>query len=178
MRPFWWKTVRQPNGLQVFSGKTHSLKITEFVDVFFFFFFYFLSILFLFLSFFIFFFLLLFFFSADANTDKTSLGLGGQEVRNGPFESDPGFMFFISRFSCFAFFFEKSIFFLFSFLSKNYHCQHQYQSLTVDLSSAVGAPWRCGVLTTQGGIAGIGLGRLLGGEHASTPHEVEAPRLF
>ena len=28
--------------------------------------------------------------------------------------------------------------------------------------SVVGAPWRCGVLTTQGWIAGIGLGRLLG----------------
>ena len=28
--------------------------------------------------------------------------------------------------------------------------------------SIVGAPWRCGVLTTWGGIAGIGLGRLLG----------------
>ena len=42
-----------------------------------------------------------------------------------------------------------------------------YQGLTV--SSIVGAPWRCGVLTTWGGIAGIGLGRLLGGEHASTP---------
>ena len=33
----------------------------------------------------------------------------------------------------------------------------------------VGAPWRCGVLTTLGGIAGIGLGRLLGREHASSP---------
>ena len=52
-----------------------------------------------------------------------------------------------------------------------------YQSLTV--SSEVGAPWRCGVLTTQGGIAGIGLGRLLGREHASTPQSgVEAPRLL
>ena len=45
--------------------------------------------------------------------------------------------------------------------------------------SVVGAPWRCGVLTTWGGIAGIGLGRLLGGEHASTPQSgVEAPRLL
>ena len=38
---------------------------------------------------------------------------------------------------------------------------------------------RCGVLTTQGGTAGIGLGRLLGREHASTPQSgVEAPRLL
>ena len=48
----------------------------------------------------------------------------------------------------------------------------------------VGAPWRCGVLTTWGGIAGIGLGRLLGGEHASTPQsggsspvETEPPQI-
>ena len=48
-----------------------------------------------------------------------------------------------------------------------------------DVSSVVGAPWRCGVLTTLGGIAGIGLGRLLGGEHVSTPQSgVEAPRLL
>ena len=46
-----------------------------------------------------------------------------------------------------------------------------YQGLTKDVSSVVGAPWRCGVLTTQGGIAGIGLGRLLGGEHESTLQE-------
>ena len=41
-----------------------------------------------------------------------------------------------------------------------FYCWHQYQSLTV--SSVVGAPWRCGVLTTQGGIAGIGLDRCSG----------------
>ena len=41
-----------------------------------------------------------------------------------------------------------------------FYCWHEYQSLTV--SSVVSAPWRCGVLTTQGGMAGIGLGRLLG----------------
>ena len=34
--------------------------------------------------------------------------------------------------------------------------------LTTDVSSVVVAPWRCGVLTTSGGIAGIGLCRLLG----------------
>ena len=54
-----------------------------------------------------------------------------------------------------------------------------YQGLIKDFSSVVGAPWRCGVLTTQGGIAGIGLGRLLGREHASAPQSgVETPRLL
>ena len=58
-----------------------------------------------------------------------------------------------------------------------FYCWHGYQSLTV--SSVVGAPWRCGVLTTYGGMAGIGLGRLLVREHASTNQSgVEAPRLF
>ena len=53
------------------------------------------------------------------------------------------------------------------------------QSLTVGVSTVVGAPWRCGVLTTWGGIAGIGLDHQLGREHASTPQSgVEAPRLF
>ena len=31
-----------------------------------------------------------------------------------------------------------------------------------DVSTVVGAPWRCVVLTTHSGIAGIGLGHLLG----------------
>ena len=31
-------------------------------------------------------------------------------------------------------------------------------SLSKDVSSVVGAPWRCGVLSTKGGIAGFGLG--------------------
>ena len=54
-----------------------------------------------------------------------------------------------------------------------------FQGLTKDVSSVVGAPWRCGVLTTLGGIAGIRLGHLLGREHASTPQSgVEAPRLL
>ena len=39
----------------------------------------------------------------------------------------------------------------------------------MDVCSVVVAPWRCGVLTTQGGIAGIGLGHQLGREHDSTP---------
>ena len=51
------------------------------------------------------------------------------------------------------------------------YCWHWYQNLTTDVSSVVGAPWRCGVLTTQGGIAGIGLGRLLGGGHDPTPQK-------
>ena len=66
--------------------------------------------------------------------------------------------------------------FLFSF--KKFHCWQKYQSLTEDVSSVVGVPWRCGVLTTLGGMAGIGLGHLLGREHGSTPQsEVGAPRL-
>ena len=54
-----------------------------------------------------------------------------------------------------------------------------YQGLTEDVSTVNGAPRRCGVLTTQGGITGIGLGHQLGREHASTPQSgVEAPRLL
>ena len=57
------------------------------------------------------------------------------------------------------------------------YCWHEYQSYSV--SSEVGAPWRCGVLTPLGGIAGIGLGRLFGGEHDSTPQSgVQVPRLL
>ena len=37
-----------------------------------------------------------------------------------------------------------------------------YLGLTKDVSSVVGAAWRCGVLTTWKGKAGIGLDRLLG----------------
>ena len=62
--------------------------------------------------------------------------------------------------------------FLFSCISFKYVSLLSFISvfnLTVDVSSVVGAPWRCGVLATLGGIAGIGLGRLLGREHASTP---------
>ena len=40
--------------------------------------------------------------------------------------------------------------------------------ITKDVSSVVGAPWRCGVLTTWVGIAGIRLGHPLGREHDST----------
>ena len=81
--------------------------------------------------------------------------------------------------SFFSFFSRKKflLFFFLVFLSDMFYCWHYYQSLTV--SFVVGAPWRCGVLTTEGGIAGIGLGRLLGGEHDSTLQSgVEAPRLL
>ena len=45
------------------------------------------------------------------------------------------------------------------------------KGLTKDVSSVVGAPWRRGALTTLSGIAGIGLGHLLGSENDSTPQE-------
>ena len=73
-------------------------------------------------------------------------------------------MFFICLFSFFPFFhicfFLEHVssfkFLIVLFLSKKFHCWHQFQSLTVDVFSVVGAPWRCGVLTTYGGIAGVG----------------------
>ena len=86
---------------------------------------------------------------------------------------------FSKNFFFFHFSQKKSFFFFFflEFLSNKFNCWRSYQSLPV--SSVVGAPRRCGVLTTQGGIAGIGLGRLLEREHASTPQSgVEAPRLL
>ena len=46
----------------------------------------------------------------------------------------------------FAFMFFNSLFFV--FLSEGLHCWRQYQSLSVAVSSVVGAPWRCGVVTT------------------------------
>ena len=45
-------------------------------------------------------------------------------------------------------------------------------SLSKDVSSVVGAPWRCGVLTTKGGKAGFGLGHSLVGEHDSSHPEL------
>ena len=51
--------------------------------------------------------------------------------------------------------------------------------LTKDVSAVVGAPWRCGVLMTQGGTAGIGMGHLGESMHDSTPQSgVEAPHLL
>ena len=66
------------------------------------------------------------------------LGVALEGVRNGRFDGDSVFMFFI--------------FFISVFLVK----------CAVDVSSVVSAPWRCGVLTTWSGIAGIGLGLSLG----------------
>ena len=60
------------------------------------------------------------------------------------------FSFFVVSLNCFLLFF-------FFFLSNMFDCWHKCQSLTLDVSSVVSAPWRCGVLTTWGGIAGIGL---------------------
>ena len=80
-------------------------------------------------------------------------------------------------FFSFSFFFLNPFLFL-VFLSNTFHCWHQYQSKKT-VSSAVGAPWRCGVLSPQGGITGIGLGHLLGREHDSTHLSgMEAPRLL
>ena len=59
-----------------------------------------------------------------------------------------------------------------------FHFDRRKRRLTKDVSSVVGTLWRCGVQTTLGGIAGIGVGHLLGREHDSTPQSgVEAPRL-
>ena len=73
----------------------------------------------------------------------------------------------------------KPNFFIFSLFIIFLFFLNLYQGLTKDVSSAVRAPWRCGALTTQGGIAGIGLGHPPGREHASTPQSgVGAPRLL
>ena len=90
------------------------------------------------------------------------------------------FFFIFSIFSCFVFFHKTKSFFFFSCLSFKTHFVAGISiTLTTDVSSVVGAPWRCGVLTTKGGMAGIGLGHLLGREHDSTPQSVvEAPRLL
>ena len=91
--------------------------------------------------------------------------MDGEEVRNSP-SGDAAFVFFISPFSYFPFFVcsqkNVSCFLLLVFIPYMFHCWHEHQSLTVDVSSAVGAPWRCGVLATWGGTAGIGLGHLPG----------------
>ena len=124
-----------------------------------------------------------FFFGDDSILDR--------EVRNGPFEGDPALMCFIfscvfhfhvliSLYSFIPFFvFSLDVFVLSCIFSNMFHCRHLYQSPTLDVSSVVGAPWRCGVLTIPGGVAGIGLGHQLGRERDSTPQSgVEAPRLL
>ena len=54
------------------------------------------------------------------------------------------FFFILLHFYSFLYFF---FFFLFLSLSNACGFKHKYQSLTKDVSTAVGAPWRCGVLT-------------------------------
>ena len=55
-----------------------------------------------------------------------------------------------------------------------FHC-----CLTVDVSSVVDTPWRCGVLTTKGGTVGAGLGHPPGRVHDPTAQSaVGAPRLL
>ena len=124
-----------------------------------------------------------------AKTRKKSVGqflfirfLGPQwrreeEVRSGAFEGDSA--------SCF-FFICSFVHFLFSFVSKNgftffqvYFIASKSIKVKLFVSSAVGPPWSCGVLTTKGGLAGIGLSHLLGRDHDSTSQSgVEAPCLL
>ena len=88
----------------------------------------------------------------DAFTQKVALS------------GDLAFMFFISLLTCFHFWLclsKKSCFFFLVFLWNIFHSE-KYQSLTMDVSCVVGAPWRCGVLTTWSGKAGVGLGHRLG----------------
>ena len=61
------------------------------------------------------------------------------------------FFFFCFLFSCFSF----TPFFLLS--SKYMSSLAQYPSLAINVSALVGAPWRCGILTTGDGRAGVGL---------------------
>ena len=87
-------------------------------------------------------------------------------VRKGPFEGDPALMFFISL----VHFFSRNMIFLLCFFFYLYFIAGiSIRVLTTDVSFVVGAPWRCGVLTTYGGIGGVGLGHFHGREHDSTP---------
>ena len=92
------------------------------------------------------------------------------------------FCFFFHIFP-FCFFLLNKKFLLLFFLSclsfKHISLLALVSDVTTDVSSEVGAPWRRGVLTTWGLIAGVGLDLLLGREHDSTPQSgVEAPRLL
>ena len=77
------------------------------------------------------------------------LGLGGQWVRNGPFEGDPAFTcFHFSTFFPFVVSSSKNVssFSLFIlFLPSIFLVGISIELYLVDV---VGAPWRCGVLTT------------------------------
>ena len=65
-----------------------------------------------------------------------------------------------------------------SFCFKYFSLLALVSEFNMDVSSAVGALRTCGVLTTQGGIIGIGLGHLLGEIMIQLPGvEVEGPRL-
>ena len=76
----------------------------------------------------------------------------------------------------FIFLKKKSVFFSFSFF---FFQKYLIASISIRVSFVVGAPWRCGVLATRGGIARIGLGHPLGREHGSTHQSgVGAPRLL
>ena len=80
------------------------------------------------------------------------------------------FFFIFTYFSFFLFFLENCVSsFLFIFLMNKCRFKNLYWCLTKDVSSVVGAPWRCGVVTLWVGIAGIRLGHSLGREHDSTP---------
>ena len=69
-----------------------------------------------------------------------------------PFSTFPILRFFV--------FLEKGVFSFFPLFICRFWPLHL--DSTKDVSSVVGAPWRCGVLTTLGGMAGIGQGHLLG----------------
>ena len=77
------------------------------------------------------------------------------------------------------FIFGQKCFFSFLFLFKYVLLLASVSGCDKRCSSVVGAPWRCGVLTTKGGKAGIGSDHLSGREHDSIPQSgVEAPRLL
>ena len=94
---------------------------------------------------------------------KSPLPLLGDRGGTGPLQGNHACIF-----SCVFFFLLflpfSPLFVLFLSLSNIFYCLHQYPSLAEEASAAVGAPWRCGVLT-----AGVGLGRQLGREHDAPP---------
>ena len=78
-------------------------------------------------------------------------------VRNGPNKGDPTFIVFLKKKKV------SSSFFLYFFL-RCCIAGISIRRLPVDVPSVVVAVWRCGVLKTQAGIAGIGLGHQIGRE--------------
>ena len=84
-----------------------------------------------------------------------------ERVQNGPFEGKPSFIFSFFMFFIFSLENMCCFFLLFSFflvfLSFVFHCWHYFKyvlllALVSEFNflffSVVGAPWRCGVLTT------------------------------